>query len=506
MLQWTDGIPRYGLLSVFFAILVAAHKPRFLQVEPAASLLQAAQVYHSLEATALHTGGISQPSSTNHSEELQPTQQALQVSPSSHQLCLARAVNGCQLLHDSGFVRQVEAGKVAAAGKGIILAGLMRDDGAGTGLLLDSLQIVGNSFARHHLILLENDSKDGTRQNMSRVCQSPHAWCFELKLSALGPQKQNVNVPHRVKHLTWLRQHLLEQVHRFVSESHVSWDFLLMFDGDLFSEGNAGFNPMATLAMFGFRSHNGPTLAEQPPDVVCANGIMNYQGNAGRFRDTFALRLQSFDETHAAGKDSYFFNGNQLIDLKSCFSGLALYSLPGLLQSHCGYTYESEDICEHVVFHRCLARKGRGRVAVYPPWTIRFFNDAVSREACSQQPHSNGTDECLAKLPEDDGLADDGLTDDVSAADIGDHDDDADASDAADQTDNDNDSQIMDQTFDDDLEDPNPDAQIMDQIMDEEEKDDSQEDSNLIDEGEEDDSQDDDEKMSLEEEDQDQAA
>jgi hypothetical protein len=276
---------------------------------------------------------------------------------------------------------------------------------------------------------------------------------------------------------------------------------MLMFDGDLFSEGNAGFNPMATLAMFGFRSNGGPTLAEQPPDVVCANGIMNYQGNAGRFRDTFALRLQSFDETHAAGKDSYFFNGNQLIDLKSCFSGLALYSLPGLLQSHCGYTYESEDICEHVVFHRCLARKGRGRVAVYPPWTIRFFNDAVSHEACSQQPHSNGTDECLAKLPEDDGL-----TDDVSAADSGDHDDDADASDAADQTDNDNDSQIMDQTFDDDLEDPNPDAQIMDQIMDEEEEDDSQEDSNLIDEGEEDDSQDNGEKMSLDEEDQDQAA
>jgi len=343
---------------------------------PAFSLVQVGLIYRSLDA--------------NTSLPAAETLPAAKTSQEHQQLCVPPAVGGCQLLQQDDFTDQVQEGRKAVSKKGLVIAGLLRDDGDSTRQLLQALHTVGNAFARHHLIIIENDSKDSTRQNMASECQGPHSWCFELKMSALGP-KQDVNVPHRVKHLTWLRQQLLHQVHKFVAPSHDSWEFLLMFDGDLFSEGNGGFNPMATLALFGFQEKTGgPTLAESPPDAVCSNGIMNWWRGAGRFRDTFALRVDSFDENHPAGQEDFYYKGNQLVPLKSCFSGLALYSLPGLLQSHCDYTYESENVCEHVVFHRCLAEHGHGRVMLYPPWTVRFNNEGCDPLACASGNGASG--------------------------------------------------------------------------------------------------------------------
>lgn len=372
------------MVSVLCAALVcsvsAAPVHRFLHSRNALSLIQMRNVYHSLDANT------SLPSN----ETLPPTK----TSHKPNHLCVPPAVGGCELLLDNSFVHQVQDGQKAVSTKGIVIAGLLRDDGDATGKLLHALHTVGNAFDRHQLIILENDSKDSTRKNMARECQGPNSWCFELKMPALGP-KQDVSVPHRVKHLSGLRQQLLDQVRKFVSTSSKSWEFLLMFDGDIFSEGNGGFNPMAALAMFGLRDKStGSTLAENPPDVVCSNGIMNWWRAKGRFRDTFALRVSSFDEDHAPGAEDFVYKGNELVPLKSCFSGLALYSLPGLLQSKCGYKYKGENTCEHVVFHRCLAEHGHGRVAVYPPWTIRFNNEGLDEEACTQLASGSNVEGC----------------------------------------------------------------------------------------------------------------
>jgi len=341
-------------------------------------------VYHSLDSNT----------SLPVAESQTPVAKKLPAAAASPKyLCVPRDVGGDKLVADATFIRQLEDGQKAVATRGIVIAGLLRDDGDSTHKLLHHLHTVGSAFSHHHLIIIENDSKDSTRKNMARACQGPDASCFELKLAALGP-KQDVNVPHRVKHLTWLRQQLLGQVHKFVSASHLSWEFLLMFDGDLFSEGNAGFNSMATLALFGFRQHEGgTTLAENPPDVVCSNGIFSSFAGGARFRDTFSLRVSSFAENHTTsdwqGAEAFFYKGNEMVPLKSCFSGLSLYSLPGLLQSRCDYKYEKENICEHVSFHRCLSDHGHGRVAVYPPWAIRFSNSdqsgvIVDKEVCMQ--------------------------------------------------------------------------------------------------------------------------
>jgi len=50
--------------------------------------------------------------------------------------------------------------------------------------------------------------------------------------------------------------------------------------------------------------------------------------------------------------------------------------------SGCNYTFEDEKICEHVVFHRCLANRGYGKVAIYPALTNIANDQGVAKTSC----------------------------------------------------------------------------------------------------------------------------
>jgi hypothetical protein len=299
-------------------------------------------------------------------------EQRPQPAPPLDRLCVADTVGGEALASDVDFQRQAQRGHRAAASKSIIFAGLLRDIGDSAHQLFERLRRAGDAFARYHIIVLENNSKDSTREAMSKECQSQDVWCFELDISQLQESKQDARQQKRVEHLTLLRQSLLEQVRRFLSVSpvgEISWDFLVNFDGDLFAEGAAGFQPSMLDALLGFPVNDGAKtqlFAEAPYDFVCANQLANWP-RAGRYRDTFALRRQSwFEEKMKNDDESIYFSGNKLVPVKSCFSGLALYSLRSIEQAACNYTFKGEATCEHVSFHRCLANRGFGKAAIYP--------------------------------------------------------------------------------------------------------------------------------------------
>merc|ERR1740117_561836 len=94
-------------------------------------------------------------------------------------------------------------------------------------------------------------------------------------------------------------------------------------------------------------------LAEAPWDLVCANQLANWP-QPGRYRDTFALKEESYRENPRLPKpeENLFYSGNKLLPVKSCFSGLALYSMHAIVSSGCNYEFEDEKICEHVTFNR----------------------------------------------------------------------------------------------------------------------------------------------------------
>merc|ERR1719183_3133951 len=94
-------------------------------------------------------------------------------------------------------------------------------------------------FKRHHTVIIENDSEDQTKQRLQHFCSGPHTTCALLQLPELKSRP-------RIWRLTKLRQRLLDTVRSFAASSTDSWDYVLMFDGDIFQGGERyGFSPAA---------------------------------------------------------------------------------------------------------------------------------------------------------------------------------------------------------------------------------------------------------------------
>jgi len=311
-------------------------------------------------------------------------------SPALEEVCVRKPLGGAVLAGDADFQKQAQRGHAAAASKSIIFSGLLRDIGGSASQLFSTLRKVGESFARYHIIVLENNSKDDTRKGLEKECGAHDVWCFELDMPTIAKRAQDEHNPSRIKNLVTLRQSLLEQVRSFVRLSPAAgpgWDFLVSFDGDLFGHGSQGFHPSMFDALLGFpvtgsKSDAAAVFAEAPYDIVCANQIANYPG-PGRFRDTFALRKQQWKEGKSTTESrSLYYTGNQLVPVVSCFSGLALYSMHAVMSSGCNYKFESENTCEHLSFHRCLANAGFGKTAIFPPLTNNVNDYGVAQQSC----------------------------------------------------------------------------------------------------------------------------
>mmetsp|Transcript_143150 Transcript_143150/g.275015 ORF Transcript_143150/g.275015 Transcript_143150/m.275015 type:complete len:443 (+) Transcript_143150:54-1382(+) len=307
-----------------------------------------------------------------------------------NEVCMPPEVEGdANLTHSSTFHHQVHRGRTHASSKGIVFAGLLRDVQSSVTALFMTLRAAGKSFARYHIIALENDSRDNTRWRLGEECQSPDSWCFLLHVPSLQTS-QDQHVHKRIYHLTQLRQALLEQVRHLISTSSEVWDYVMMFDGDLFAEGSKGFSPPMLDALLGLRMEDSATMsqvyADDPWDVVCANQIANWP-NPGRYRDTFALRQTSFIADLKGPIDAgLYYTGNQLDPVKSCFSGLALYRTKALVGTEqCNYSYIDERVCEHIPFHYCLSTKGFKKFAIYPPLVVATNDKGLGtpKETCA---------------------------------------------------------------------------------------------------------------------------
>lgn len=253
--------------------------------------------------------------------------------------------------------------------------------------LFRELQATGKMFMRHHIVVLESGSTDGeTKPLMRKLCNDAAS---ESTCLILDEAPELLSLP-RIAHLTKLRQQLMDTIRLFASSASHTWDYVLMFDGDIF-EGPRG----RTEDRFGFSSAALPLVAsttlassDSQFDLVCANSIRTSHQQPGRYRDTFALRELAWEEkrVHRQKHDPIqrVYKGKDPVRVLSCFSGLALYSWPALQTSGCNYTYVSEDDCEHVSLHRCMSQHGFGKVAIHPSWSV-IFDNAVP-QVCQPPP------------------------------------------------------------------------------------------------------------------------
>ena len=264
------------------------------------------------------------------------------------------------------YTRYVFKGEKHALQSRCIVTALVRDVADRLPEIKKKAERVGALFADYRILIVENDSSDGTRKLLLE-------WSRENpKVSVLGcginveecslpkmPKTDGHQVDRgRIEKMVTLRNIYLDHI----KTEYPDFDYVVMWDLDM----------IGNVYLDGIQNTLG-WLAERPEiDVVCAYGIYRW-GLFTLFYDTYALLhlgekfhidLKTIHDIRKGIWEAKYSRGDPLVPVDSCFSGFAVYRVSGLLGDGVIYDMSGEDNleCEHVR----LNVKIKGRKVINP--------------------------------------------------------------------------------------------------------------------------------------------
>lgn len=263
----------------------------------------------------------------------------------------------------------VRNGFGVAKTKRVVFAALVRDVEDRMPEIEKKVEKMGNMFGDYRVLIVENDSKDGTRNYLlswakrnPRVtilgCGHNADFC-SIKKASVKTDGHGVD-RQRISKMVDLRNIYLDEIKS--NPELRDFDYAIFWDLDMI--GSVYIDGVA---------HTMNYLDESPSiNVVCAYGIYRW-GLLTLFYDTYALihKGESFHidmkTVHDIRKglwEAKYDRGEDPVEVDSCFSGFAVYRVDALLPNNVVYDMSSDDNleCEHVR----LNMKIKGGKAVNP--------------------------------------------------------------------------------------------------------------------------------------------
>lgn len=288
----------------------------------------------------------------------------------------------------------------------LLVSGLIRDGAKSLPIMIPLIDKLGQYFADYRLVIMENDSVDNTTEILKALQLTyPKMEYQTLVLNTSGDRDGSKNglMWLRVKRMAHARNLLLKQMGPTMAD--LQPDIVAMVDLDLGSESAYPFEVDMVLSSIGRKE------LENGFDLLCANSLRRYgQRHEVGYHDVFALR----DENHLTMDDTWtvdfnnpkaiarnLFHQLDLINVRSCFGGLALYNPAAM----CGCDYdETLNDCEHVGFHRCMSCRNLNRMFIDPLLATRYESELVIPRLClspgesvkEREPPRNARD-CLSQ-------------------------------------------------------------------------------------------------------------
>lgn len=266
---------------------------------------------------------------------------------------------------DEEFVREyinsLQYGRVVASRSHCVFVGLARQIAGVLPVNLERLSLISSLFAKSGFVILENDSTDGTKGVLAEFSRKPGSLktvrCSDRSRPHLhGFEKE------RTINLAEYRNECLD----LVASEHGTPDFVCVVDLDVWG-GYAGLE-------------TGLSRLSLDPNAAGMASVSVYEQplNDGRrwlHYDQWAFRWHGYGERIS---DWFPFwvppCGASPIAVKSAFGGMAIYRGSDYLS---GAKYEGGD-CEHVLFHRNLARMTGKTMYLNPSQRVSVESRAIA--------------------------------------------------------------------------------------------------------------------------------
>jgi len=250
----------------------------------------------------------------------------------------------------------------------VIICGLIRDRESHVKLIKEQLNKITKNFADYAIVIVENDSIDGTRQELIDWakddqhihvigCENQTNSIQSCNLSLAATQIRFLPETRRIEKMVQLRNIYLNYIdnHFLLNQ----FDYVIVEDLDLTS-----YTYLDGLFSTGFYLNNDSTI-----DAICSNGIyynslfdnlIAYE----TYFDPYAHKDKENQNWSMAYNDiwSSFFRkyscDDNLIHVQSCFSGRTIYKFKSIKGKRYR-TYldqNNQAICEHVGLHQTLKK------------------------------------------------------------------------------------------------------------------------------------------------------
>jgi hypothetical protein len=265
--------------------------------------------------------------------------------------------------------RLVDKGERGAKNSKVVIVSLLRDVEGRIPEIKKKAERVGKLFLDYQIFIVENDSKDRTRELLLEwASKNP-----KVTILGCGYNARECSLPkapktdghyvdrQRIEKMTRLRNIYLDEIKSRYSGSG-GWDYVIMWDLDM----------LGSVYLDGIQ-HTLGYLEENPDvNVVCAYGIYRW-GALVLFYDTYAL-LHPGEDFHIDMKtihdirkgwwEAKYQRGDTPFEVDSCFSGFAIYRTGALIDDSVFYDMSPPGNleCEHVR----LNKKIHGRKVVNP--------------------------------------------------------------------------------------------------------------------------------------------
>nr|QBK91801.1 MAG: glycosyltransferase [Pithovirus LCPAC304] len=261
----------------------------------------------------------------------------------------------------------------------VIFAGLVRDKEDRVPYIKKRLEALGEPFKDYHILIVENDSEDQTRERLlewqRKTPKVTILGCGEnVKKCQLELEATKVKTfgSNRIKKMAYLRNIYVDYVHEHFGE----WDYLVVNDLDL----------LADLSDKGWKSAFGNFRQDPSLSAISAYGYYDLWFKK-MFYDDFAfvplgssIERSNSKATHFGIKEKIEMERYQLetkkelVPVKSSFSGLTVYRLSHVPKK-ARYDYchsDGKHACEHSYFNQHL-----NKIVVHPGLKYRIINNKV---------------------------------------------------------------------------------------------------------------------------------
>ena len=259
------------------------------------------------------------------------------------------------------FRQKITTGEIYAKQKRVVMAALVRDVADRIPEIKVKAERMGRLFKDYHILIVENDSSDGTREKLLEWAK------VNPKVTILGcgynvdkcsipnaPKTEGHHVDRtRIEKMVKLRNVYLDEI----KKNFRGWDYSIFWDLDMVSSVYLD-GVMNTMGWFSERNDI---------DGVCAYGIYRW-GPLTLFYDTFALQhkgepfhidMKTIHDVRKGLWEAKYDLGEDLVEVDSCFSGFTIYKLESLIPNNVVYDMSPPNAldCEHTRLNMKLKGK-----------------------------------------------------------------------------------------------------------------------------------------------------